>query len=75
MSHAMAALLDLESHLQHLSEPFSTSPQTSEALPLEHQHAELMLLKSRVPFMQIFYVDHLSARFIIIGWQNIIPTL
>lgn len=54
MSHAMAALLDLESHLQHLSEPFSTSPQTSEALPLEHQHAELMLLKSRVPFTQYF---------------------
>lgn len=75
MSHAMAALLDLESHLQHLSEPFSTSPQTSEALPLEHQHAELMLLKSRVPFTQIFYIDHPSARFIIIGWQNIILTL
>lgn len=42
----MATLLDLESHSQYLSEPFSTSPQISKALTLEGQHAELMLLKA-----------------------------
>lgn len=42
----MAALLDLESHLQYLSELFPASPQISGALTPEDQHAELMQLKA-----------------------------
>lgn len=42
----MAALLDPESCLQYLSEPFSTSTQISKVLTLEDQHAELKLLKA-----------------------------
>lgn len=72
----MAALLDLESHLHYLSEPLSASPQTSEALTLEHQHAELMLLKN-IPFVQRFYVyvRCFNVPFIVTGWQNTILIL
>lgn len=72
----MAALLDLESHLHYLSEPLSASPQTSEALTLEHQHAELMLLKN-IPFVQRFYVyvHCFNVPFIVTGWQNTILIL